>query len=144
MNAVPVFMHPTLKYITLLMTVLFNPHAPNPTTVEPLPFSKTHWQKVSPYSHSQQYTVRQRMVQEVQEKILPGKKKYEVRSLLGYDQSKYMGGTAVLQGGDLAYYLGKIELQSSGSFTNQWLVVFLDEKENYSKSLIVTDGRYSE
>lgn len=141
MNAVPVFMHPTLKYLTLLMSVLFNPQAPNPATVEPLAFSGSHWRKVSYFSHYEQYTARQRMIQDVQEKVLPGRPKYEIRGVLGSDESRYMGSSASLQGGDMAYYLGKVELPS-GSFSNQWLVLFFDEKGSCSKTIIVTEGRF--
>lgn len=141
MNAIPVFMHPTLKYLTLLMTVLFNPHAPNPTTVAPLPFSGTHWREVSLYSHAGQYTTRQRMVTNVQQELLPGKSAFEVRDLLGRDESSYMGSSNSLQDGDIAYYLGKAETVEGG-FTNQWLVLSFDENENCNNTIIVTEGRF--
>lgn len=138
MNAVPLFFHPTIKYLTVLLAVLLNPQHPNNSIGEPVPFHATYWHDVMPYSHIGRYTNRQRMLDDLQKNVLPGKTRSEIIATLGTSEknelNRYRKNPDVDT--DLVYFLGKQRDKNSG-YMSEYLCIYVDESGNYARSVII-------
>lgn len=139
MNAIPVFMHPTLKYLTILFSVLLNPRQAEPTTDNALAFNGHFWKEVGVYSHAKRYTNRQRMLKDLQERELPGKSRSEIRALLGSGEKQMLSSYDREEIGDASfvYFLGKTSKSLFGPESHEWLCIYVDEEGVFSRSVVI-------
>ncbi len=97
------------------------------------PFDSADWQAASS-SRDDTPTVRQRMVGDVVQRLLPGKSRGEIERLLGPSpDTKYFKET----GRDLIYVLGPE--RSFISIDDEWLLIWLDQAGRFRQAEIVTD-----
>jgi hypothetical protein len=97
------------------------------------PFDSADWQAASS-NRGDAPTVRQRMVGDVVQRLLPGKSRGEIERLLGPSlDTKYFKET----GRDLIYVLGPE--RSFISIDDEWLLIWLDQAGRFRQAEMVTD-----
>lgn len=155
MSATPVFLLPTIRYLTVLFTVLLNPHQPKPQESNLLAFDASYWCLVSPSRHAKRYTNRQRMLADLRQQVLPGKSLNEIEAILGADERRFfthVGDRYKIKTAseiiderdyelkaDLVYFLGKTTKSRFGPETHEWLCIYVDMSGMYERSEIIEE-----
>jgi hypothetical protein len=100
-----------------------------------LRFDREVWLDEGSSESADRITERQRMIRDVVEDVLPGKQGHEIEALLGPSlETAYFQST----GRDLIYYLGR-ERQSLFSIDSEWLLIWLDDRDEFERAELRTD-----
>jgi hypothetical protein len=99
------------------------------------PFEATTWQAASSYGGKGAPTLRQRMVKDVVERVLPGKTKEQIEHLLGPSLDTFYFRST---GRNLIYILGP-ERDSLFRIDSEWLLIWLDERGRFLRAQLATD-----
>jgi hypothetical protein len=99
------------------------------------PFDSKEWQAAWNYGGKGTPTVRQRMVRDIMERVLPGKTKPEIEAILGPSlETPYLKST----GRDLIYILGP-EREGFFKVDSEWLLIWLDGTGHFMRADLATD-----
>jgi len=123
----------------ILMPLLFFVHIitprPLPSGSDQRKFNSAKWQANDLKEWEEHLSVREQMLKDVVENILPGKNKTEIEKLLGPSlKTNYFRSVNK----DLIYYLGP-QRDSFLNIDSEWLLIWLDEKEVFERYKIAND-----
>ncbi|WP_342349061.1 hypothetical protein [uncultured Nitrospira sp.] len=106
-----------------------------PTGSDTKIFDSAIWKSESSTDWNGGITVREKMLKEVIEKILPGKSRQDIENALGPSlETPYFSSLDK----DLIYYLGP-ERDGLFNIDSEWLLIWIDEEGNFKRYMIAND-----
>jgi hypothetical protein len=106
-----------------------------PTGSDIKSFDSTVWKSESSTNWNEGISVREQMLKDVVEKVLPGKNRQEIENALGPSlETNYFRSLDK----DLIYYLGP-ERDHLFNIDSEWLLIWLDESDRFKRYRILND-----
>jgi hypothetical protein len=110
-------------------------HGSLPTGSDMKSFDSAIWKSESSTDWNEGISVREQMLKDVVEKVLPGKNRQEIENILGPSlETDYFKSVDR----DLIYYLGP-ERDSFFNIDSEWLLIWLDENAKFKRYTIAND-----
>lgn len=119
------------------LTFLVHRYMPRalPTGSDLMPFDSATWKSEASMDWNDGVSVREQMLKDVVEKILPGKSRQEIESALGPSlETNYFSSLDK----DLVYYLGP-ERDGLFNIDSEWLLIWIDENGKFERYVIAND-----
>ena len=127
-------MHSSLVALLWLFGVWYLP-AGLPSGSYQLKFDDAEWKKPEAYKFTLEISVRERMLGDLIDNVLPGKSREEIEHLLGPSlETPYFQSVDK----DLIYYMGR-QRDSGINIDSEWLLIWLDEEEIFERHEIYND-----
>ncbi|MFH1368061.1 MAG: hypothetical protein ABII64_02915 [Elusimicrobiota bacterium] len=109
---------------------------PLPTGSDLMKFDPAVWKQESSTKFTDGATLREQMLKDLVENILPGKDKKEIESLLGpSSETDYFKGRKM----DYIYYMGPERDHPVMNIDSEWLLIWLDSQGKFRKFKITCD-----